>query len=576
MTDMQTESFINEGVHKKRFHLKIFISFIVLSFCFAWLWAPSWYASRIKSSIRNQLSIESVSTVQIGSVKADWHGAVINHLYIEVEDLQITLKNIRLHHEKDLVWKKVSSAVVESMDIKGGAPLTFTRSTKNFFKSVTILPTVKHMKIDNASLVFPEQDIHFTFSGDGERLDESEFSMNLYWKSSSQPDLKATSKLYVTKKMYTHGVKGNNLSLQSAIGTYILPEFSLSQNCFFEKETITYTLQSKIKSPNLSTVYDADASVNVRDVVAEGSLKLLENNTQVALLKGSLNTTFLGEITVDLMPIDVAFFKDALGKYFPNLENMTGKIGANGRIVFKGMEDIDPKLTIKVDKGGFSLGQFTANGLSGSVAIKSFAPLETEQTQELTVAQLKKDSLEIKDVTLLFVCDQGRCLPKNVNGKLFGGVVNLFEFYEAPTKEIQFSGKVRGLALEEMLKLDVFSGVSGNGLLSGEANCEWTDKDITLLQGNFKLTNSQSKLQFSGVNPVTPKMEVLKDLTASILTVRLLPTETATPGIMNAAVYLLGYNPAIQNGYPFEYEIETTGTLLEIIQKSIDKIRSSS
>lgn len=125
-------------------------------------------------------------------------------------------------------------------------------------------------------------------------------------------------------------------------------------------------------------------------------------------------------------------------------------------------------------------------------------------------------------------------------------------------------------ALAEMSNLDIVGKVSGNVTLKAD------DAGIEIQNALLKLATAGGHLSYKPQGPMDNlpsetklALTALEDFNFNTLTVELKPSDAKSRDLQ-ATVKIKGSNPKVLNSYPFEFNIQTTGKLLELLNNTLN------
>jgi hypothetical protein len=223
--------------------------------------------------------------------------------------------------------------------------------------------------------------------------------------------------------------------------------------------------------------------------------------------------------------------------------------------------------------------------VSGTINVDSLLPLQTNHQQSIRIGKTNINGVEVTNGNLFFKynpIDGFQII--GASGSLLGeGSAQLHSFVideTSPTKPVTFKGLFRQLQLSQIIdRLDI-TRLKADGHASGEGVFAWEKNQFSIVNGHFQLGSSEAKISFDyGKQQTTESVEnktdlntqqafeALKDLRCTVLDVQLSPAENISfPRQNNVILKIVGFNPKVLGGYPFEFTIRTTGYWMDLIQ----------
>ncbi len=238
---------------------------------------------------------------------------------------------------------------------------------------------------------------------------------------------------------------------------------------------------------------------------------------------------------------------------------------------------------VSVAREGFSLEEGASH-----FTFTSFKPLITKGTQRLSAAKLSVAGIDLKNVLLDCLFNEKGLLQINqFTAKTLGGTLKAHRFQRlrgAPQPVFQFESVFENIELAEILKLTDLSSLSGHAKLAGNASMRYgLEEGVDVLQAELHSISDSGLIQYkpeNGTSEMAPwdqkevnmAFQVLDNLNFTLLNVRL-EHAPGNPAEMQGIIKMLGSNPKVLNGYPFEFNIVTTGKLKDLVMNTIQHMR---
>lgn len=245
---------------------------------------------------------------------------------------------------------------------------------------------------------------------------------------------------------------------------------------------------------------------------------------------------------------------------------------------------------LALDIKGVSMARegFSLEGGACHLTFTSLKPLITKGTQRLSAAKLSMAGIDLKNVLFdgLFN-EKGFFQINQVTAKTLGGTLKAHRFQRlggASHPVFQFESVFENIELAEILKLTDLSSLSGHAKLAGNASMRYGLKEgLDVLQAELHSISDAGLIQYKPENgsretapwdqkEVNMAFQVLDNLHFTLLNVRL-EHAPDNPSEMQGIIKMLGSNPKVLNGYPFEFNIVTTGKLKDLVINTIQHMR---
>lgn len=243
-------------------------------------------------------------------------------------------------------------------------------------------------------------------------------------------------------------------------------------------------------------------------------------------------------------------------------------------------------LTATLENIHITYDEISAANLNGVLKITSLLPFTTRNHQVIKSKTVKFRNIVFEDTKLEFYASP--LLGLSINhfaAKAFGGQITAHSFRRSPKikgNPLSFEVSFKDIHLQSVLKMADIQGLSGEGRLAGAASLKIVDDELKLTKAQIRSTSSQGSIQYQ---PETQKeaittdlegaelaLEVLKNLQFTVLDVNL-GVSPSDETDMQASVKILGFNPKVLNGYPFEFNITTSGKLGDLVLNTLKNIR---
>jgi hypothetical protein len=214
----------------------------------------------------------------------------------------------------------------------------------------------------------------------------------------------------------------------------------------------------------------------------------------------------------------------------------------------------------------------------------SLKPLNTKGDQTISAKKLSVSDIVLNNLSFhcLFDKDGVFQIRKFVAEILKGNLVaHQFQRSDKGNKPaFKFETNFKDIELAEILKLADLSNLTGSAKLAGSASVRYSlESGLDILQAELHSISNTGVIQYrpgtsTGMNEIANNKEVnmafqvLDNLHFSVFNVRLVE-DAKNPAELQGIVKILGSNPNVLNGYPFEFNIVTTGKLRNIISNTL-------
>ncbi|MEO1460144.1 MAG: YdbH domain-containing protein, partial [Pseudomonadota bacterium] len=282
---------------------------------------------------------------------------------------------------------------------------------------------------------------------------------------------------------------------------------------------------------------------------------------------------------LDLGPSRLSFRRGrlqpaALSPALALLEAVTGGV----RLSASGQRDAGGKLasglSLELDGLTASAGDMAFEGLSGRVALDSLAPLRMRRAQSFKARRLVAGiPLEAARWDLR-LARAGRVLElRDFRASLAGGEIALESLdWDTAAREHAFEIEIRDVSLERLLSDWQIAGITGTGRISGRLPVRLGPAGAGLADGRLaaggpgvvRVDWGPARERLVGSSQqMALVVEALEDFRYETLSVGV---SQEPGGELQLAIGLSGANPAVLDGYPFQFNIALSGALDPILQ----------
>jgi len=285
-------------------------------------------------------------------------------------------------------------------------------------------------------------------------------------------------------------------------------------------------------------------------------------------------------------------FSPLLATHEGGKASVDGQVNLAAEILWEGGGIKTSALALDLKKGMIEGDGFSAEGVSSQMTFSTLKPLTTKEPQRLCAKKLSFGGIELKNALLECLFDPKGLLQINkFTADLLSGKVRAdhFKRLDTPHPSYQFEADFKRIELADILKLTDLKSLSGRARLAGNASMRYGLKDgLDVLQAELHSVSDSGLIQYKPESAVKKNVsleqevslgqevnmafQVLEDLSFTVLNVRL-EHAPDNPSEMQGIVKILGSNPKVLNGYPFEFNIITTGKLKDFVLNTIHHLK---
>lgn len=270
----------------------------------------------------------------------------------------------------------------------------------------------------------------------------------------------------------------------------------------------------------------------------------------------------------DLFPSASGFAKD-----------ISGTIKATGPISWSGGKPTsDLKITLADIKA--RIGDMVLEGLSGRITLDNPWPPSTPPEQRLTARSIRGNAV-LEDLDLTFqVAGAEHILLDQLWARIADGVVSIGSLELPLTESPQdLLVVINGVGVQELLSMFEIPDTEATGRLVGSI-------PLTVSGTEFKVENALLETEGAGrlhYRPDAPPVALQAGGEAATLMMKALENfhyealslaaARETTGEWDATLHMTGANPDLMEGYPFEFNINLSGKIDEILRRGLASYR---
>lgn len=316
------------------------------------------------------------------------------------------------------------------------------------------------------------------------------------------------------------------------------------------------------------TIASAESDANLLEV--EGMLKPDQPSAEMVLAAQIPQLSRIWDFT----PLLAAYAGDRV--VVDGVVNLAGKI----RWEEGGFKPSVVALDVK--EGHLAREGFSVEGAAFTLNFKGVKPFVTQGNQRLLATKLSFGKIQLKNALLEGGLDENGLLQiQQFTAELLSGTLKAHRFQRLSERSssYQFESNFNNIELADILALTDLNNLSGHAKLAGSALMSWGwEEGVEVIQAELHAISEAGLIQykpgeavFSQQKEVNMAFQVLDDLNFTLFNVRL-GRAPHNPLELQAIVKILGSNPKVLKGYPFEFNIVTTGKLKDLVVNTLHHI----
>ncbi len=266
-----------------------------------------------------------------------------------------------------------------------------------------------------------------------------------------------------------------------------------------------------------------------------------------------------------LQPVDLA---PAMS--FP-LSTVTGGLSAQGSLGWQGGR-IDANLEVGLEDLSLTLHNTRVQGIDGRVRFTGLAPPSTAPGQLIRIARIDA-GVPLTQAEMRFQLDARRQLRiEGAEVSLLGGRVSQSKaVFDTAKQSYRGTLEVTGISLQSILDLAELEGAAATGEVGGRIPVRYEGGELTVTDATlateapgvlrYTPASAPAALQGQGAG-MELALEALKDFRYEALSLAL---DGGSGRGWSSRVYLVGKNPELMEGHPFQFNINLSGDLDRVI-----------
>ncbi len=484
------------------------------------------------------------------------------------------------------------SKIILNPDPEAPMP-TLSEMTQSMETTLKTLNAIGKISIDNIEIEMRGAVQPFKITGEVKQQDQQ----NAYDINLQGEHLKAHGTIMSRNHILTINLELKDVHLPSEKFKFETPELKIELEKSLGSDLIKIKTQGQINQLDLSSYghlispFVIEAALQKTDSLVTGTALLhLKDNAGSEKVFISPDFDFVkltGKIQVDadFSPHKFWRFDQLLPHFIPPLSKIEGHVKAEGEIKWNGTwKDMDTNLKINIQDGIAHMEDLIIKGLNTDFSLSKLFPFITSQTQTIKVSELIYKHLPLTQVVAdISTSNEGLIKFHSFKSNLFGGDISLHTFHQhGKTIEdgIQFKADCNNIELSDLIKYSDIVDLQAEAKLIGEGDFKYSSKGLEVLQATLRSTSSEGRLYYKTKGDpehvenqaAEIALKALEDLHFTLLEIIISPNESTPENDIQAQIKLLGFNPKVLNGYPFEFNIQTTGQLGDLMRNAINNL----
>ncbi|MGV8947811.1 MAG: intermembrane phospholipid transport protein YdbH family protein [Candidatus Paracaedibacter sp.] len=281
-------------------------------------------------------------------------------------------------------------------------------------------------------------------------------------------------------------------------------------------------------------------------------------------------------------------FTPLLAAHATDKVSVEGKVSLAGEFLFEKGKLLASPLAIDIRKAALFRDDLSIEGVTSQLVFNTIEPLVTKGPQRILAKKITANGIDFRNINFEGLFDKRGLLQINgVSANTLNGSLKAHRFKRlvgVAYPAFQFETDFGNIELSEILKLTDLASLSGQAKLAGNASMRYGLKDgLDVIQAELHSISDMGLIQYKPetehledadykTQEVNMAFQVLNNLHFSLFNVRLSPMPD-NPSEMQGIVKMLGSNPNVLNGYPFEFNIVTTGKLKDLVVNTLQHMK---
>jgi len=284
-----------------------------------------------------------------------------------------------------------------------------------------------------------------------------------------------------------------------------------------------------------------------------------------------------GQVNVTLPPLEFrpeSLQPRALLSSLNGLAQVRGRIGGQLEVVWDD-GGLRGRARARIRDFGFARGPLEVAGLSGNLELARLRPPRTRQRQRLEASRFRA-GLTIDEPRMAFAVAR---LPSGgtglhvaeAQGRLLDGTVAVRDWAFDPAARVhKFAVRVDGISLAQTLERLRIPSLEGRGTLSGRVPVSVTPRGIAVRDGrlrgrdgHIRYRPARAERLAGGSRMLSLTLRALRDFRYDRIEIGV---DRHLGGNSRVDIHLLGHNPDVLDGHPFDFNIALTGEVAPLLE----------
>lgn len=573
---------------------------------------PALVKNMAKASLERSLAPLGIDQVEIDSVNFGWWRVYLTDIHTKASSSAPSLSIEEMDVALSLFFKmKAIDVVGATLELKEGDKVSFSKDdwqgkVAHLRKAISHINRLKlpAIALRDCLLVIPGTQglLKIPVHATTETTVTRNQLLTIDWGELAENKFSGQFVLELGRKGVTLDLHTTNINIQTPFFQIKAPEISLWGSTASEGGE-GYKIDGFAKLDRLMLAsygsLKAPLEVNVEGVGTPDNLVLDEltittNGRDVNLLEleGNFNPSQSSAqmvLTAQISQLSKLWdFTPLLATHAKDKVAVEGKVNLAGEVVWEKGHLTTSALALDIRGLTVTREGFSIEGANSKLIFSTLKPLTTQGLQRASATKLSMAGIDLKKVRIEGLVDaKGVWQIQQFTAKTLGGTLKAHSFQRdvnTPSPAFQFEADFKNIELADILKLTDLRSLSGHAKLAGSASMRYGLEDgLDVVQAELHSVSDSGHIQYKpqqgegGGAPFDQKevnmaFQVLDDLNFTLFNVRLEHAPN-NPSEMQGIVKMLGSNPKVLNGYPFEFNIVTTGKLKDLVVNTLQHMK---
>lgn len=567
------------------------------------IWFIGWGFTNMMGNYATHTLMDALQTIDchvahMGQATTSWRSITYQNIILKNKKGDaVEIEEVILNHPGSWFWwGKPSHVVIRGAHLPNMVNVNISDLITKAFKKHKDVPYVQEVVLENCQIESDKLILH----GWAKRLppsknpreDNGDVEGRFYGQSATCKQF--TGALFVASRFTKLTVVAQDAWQTTPVGTFFFDRAYETFTWHAHKTSVDYALSGKTRQlfkhmqggslhPDLTLQCMLDIYANKY----VGKITAIDDVGQAVLGTLYMNISKNGEgiLQVHAPPREWSHWVSVLPAIsLPSAwRYVKGKVGVTGILSPTAfLEPLRGNIVVTGKDVDIEGPQCTIDGLSGELILSQVWPrLESPTQQKISIRHLRFPAFDIDHAEVFLLNREGLTL-KTVYGNFLGGRISLSNFRQEG-ENLFFQGMFRAVHPGHLLRREKITALDIIGHFSGPAQMIWSQEKIEISSGHFTLSSPEISLHVENEDligalfsdhlatvvpeknrPLTDQkmaFDALKNLRCTIFTLDITPAHNKQSDIR---LKIVGFNPTVLNGYPFEYIIETNGAFSNI------------